>query len=136
MLLIPKKTKYKKVHKSRIRGVSNTNLNLSFGSYGLRVLSCGRISNKQIESARRAIMGKIKRIGKLWIRIYPDIPITKKALGIRMGKGKGTVESWVARVRKNKIIFELNCSSDDLARKAFNYARTKLPLKTKIVYKK
>ena len=134
MILLPKRVKYNKIQKSRVRGVSSKATKLDFGTYGLRVLEAGRISNRQIEASRKAIMGKIKRIGKLWIRVFPDIPITKKAVGIRMGRGKGSLHMWIARVRKNRIIFELNCNSKEIADRALNYAKTKLPLKTKIIY--
>ena len=132
-MLLPKRTKYRKQHKGRIHGDAKAGYTLSFGSYGLKALEPERITSRQIESARRAITRAMKRQGKLWIRIFPDVPVTAKAIGVRQGKGKGTVEYWVARVQPGRIIFELDGVSEEIARECFELAKYKLPIKTKIV---
>lgn len=132
-MLFPKKTKYNKAHKGRARGTSKNVL--SFGDYGLRVKTPGRIRSNQIESARKAIRKSIKRAGKLWIRVFPDIPVTKKPAEVRMGKGKGAVDHWVARVKKNQMLFELTGVNPKQAQLAFKLASDKLPLKTEFLIK-
>lgn len=132
-MLFPKKTKYNKAHKGRARGTSKNVL--SFGEFGLRVKLPGRIKANQIESARKAIRKSIKRTGKLWIRVFPDIPVTKKPAEVRMGKGKGSVDHWVARVKKNQMLFELTGVNPKQAKKAFKLAADKLPLKTEFLEK-
>ncbi|XZR52694.1 MAG: 50S ribosomal protein L16 [Enterobacteriaceae bacterium] len=128
-MLQPKKTKFKKMQKGRNKG-SIINKDINFGTFGLRSIEHGRITSKQIESARRSINRTIKKQGKIWICIFPDKPITKKPLEVRMGKGKGNVEFWVSLIKPGKIIYELNGVTEKLARKAFNHASNKLPVKT------
>ena len=130
-MLFPNKTKYNKAHKGRARGTSKNVL--SFGDYGLRVKSPGRLKSNQIEAARKAIRKSIKRTGKLWIRVFPNIPVTKKPAEVRMGKGKGAVDHWVARVKKNTIVFELTGVNPKQAKLAFKLASDKLPLKTEFL---
>ena len=134
-MLFPKKTKFKKVHKGRIKGISKGGNALVFGSYGLKAIEPARVTAKQIEACRRAINRYLKRSGKLWIRIFPDVPVTSKPAEVRMGKGKGSVESWVAKVKPGRILFELDGVDFDLATSAFQKAVAKLPMKTKIVKK-
>ncbi len=131
-MLQPKKTKYRKVQKGRNKGISN-DISLNFGKFGLKAITRGNISSRQIESARRVISRTIKRQGFLWIRIFPDKPITRKPLEIRMGKGKGNVEYWVAIIKPGKILYELDGVDENLARKAFKLAGDKLSVKTMFV---
>lgn len=133
-MLLPKRTKYNKQHKGRARGVSKNTL--SFGSFGLQVNKPGRLRANQIEAARKAIRKSIKRSGQLWIRVFPDIPVTKKPVEVRMGKGKGSVDHWITRVKKNHIIFELEGVELIQAKRAFKLASDKLPLPTKFLIKK
>lgn len=132
MFLQPKKSKYKKVKKGRLKKYTYKTDKLSFGTIGLKSLESGLISARQIESARQAIVRKIKRKGKLWIKIFPDLPITKKPTEVRMGKGKGAVSHWVSRIRGGTIIFELCGVSDKIAINAFRTGSAKLPVKTKV----
>lgn len=133
-MLQPKRTKFRKMHKGRNRGLaSGTNIN--FGSFGLQAIDRGRLTARQIESARRAITRCIKRQGKMWIRIFPDKPITQKPLEVRMGKGKGNVEYWVALVQPGKILYELDGVTEEESRVAFKLAAAKLPIKTTFVIK-
>ena len=132
-MLQPKKTKYRKAHKGRIRGKAKGGSTLNFGSYGLKALTPARITSRQIESARRCISRHLKRSGKVWIRIFPDVPVTKKPAEVRQGKGKGAVEFWAAKVRPGKILFEIDGVSKNLAMSAFELASAKLPIKTKFV---
>lgn len=132
-MLFPKRTKYNKAHKGRARGTSKNVI--SFGDFALMVKLPGRLKSNQIESARKAIRKSINRAGKLWIRVFPDIPVTKKPAEVRMGKGKGSVDHWVARVKKNQIIFELTGVNPKQAELAFKLASDKLPLKTKFLIK-
>ena len=132
-MLLPKKTKYRKQHKGRIHGVAQRGTTLNFGSFGLKALSPNRITSRQIEAARRAITRHIKRQGRVWIRIFPDVPVTAKPAEVRMGKGKGAVEFWAARVKPGRIMFELDGVNAELARGALERAAAKLPVKTKIV---
>ena len=129
-MLQPKRTKFRKQHKSRNTGVAVRGSSVSFGEYGLKATSRGRLTARQIESARRAITRHVKRGGKIWIRIFPDKPITKKPLEVRMGKGKGSVEYWVAQIRPGTMLYEIQGVSEELAREAFALAAAKLPLKT------
>lgn len=133
-MLQPKKTKFRKMQKNRNRGIA-TDQNINFGIFGLKAIDRGRISARQIESARRAIAKSIKRQGKIWIRIFPDKPITKKPLEVRMGKGKGNVEYWVSLVKPGKILYEIDEVSEKIAREAFKLASAKLPIKTIFVKK-
>lgn len=132
-MLQPKKTKYRKMQKGRNRGKAFTGSRVSFGEYGLKALECGRITARQIEAARRAMTRHIKRGGKVWIRIFPDRPITKKPLEVRQGKGKGNVEYWVAYIKPGTVLYEMEGIDEKLAREAFARAAAKLPLKTTFV---
>lgn len=129
-MLQPKKTKYRKQHKNRNNGIAVRGSSVSFGEYGLKSISRGRLTARQIESARRTITRHVKRGGKIWIRIFPDKPITKKPLEVRMGKGKGSVEYWVAQIRPGTMLYEIQGVTEELAREAFILAAAKLPLKT------
>ncbi|WP_343190258.1 50S ribosomal protein L16 [Buchnera aphidicola (Mollitrichosiphum nigrofasciatum)] len=133
-MLQPKRTKFRKMHKGRNRGLVVDD-NINFGSFGLRAVTRGRLTARQIESARRVITRSIKRIGKIWIRVFPDKPITQKPLEVRMGKGKGNVEYWVALVQPGKILYEMDGVSEELSRIAFKLASDKLPIKTTFVNK-
>ena len=128
-MLQPKRTKYRKQFKSRNRGVATRGNRVSFGTYGLKAATRGRITARQIESARRALSRHIKRGGKIWIRIFPDKPITKKPLEVRQGKGKGNVEYWVALVQPGRMLFEIEGVTEEIARDAFRLAGAKLPVK-------
>jgi large subunit ribosomal protein L16 len=132
-MLMPKKVKYRKQQKGRMKGKSTGGSKVSFGQYGLKALEPGRISNRQIEAARIAITRHAKRGGKLWIRIFPDRPVTKKPAETRMGKGKGSPEGWVAIVRPGRILYEVEGLSEEIAREAFRLASQKLSIKTKVV---
>jgi large subunit ribosomal protein L16 len=132
-MLSPKKTKYRKAHKGRIRGDAKGGYALNFGEYGLKALQPERVTARQIEAARRAISRYVKRTGRLWIRIFPDVPVTKKPAEVRMGSGKGSVEYWACRVKPGRIMFEIEGVSEQIAREAFDRASAKLPIKTKFV---
>lgn len=132
-MLSPKKTKYRKQHKGRIHGIAKGGYTLNFGAYGLKALTPERITSRQIEAARRAISRAMKRQGKVWIRIFPDVPVSKKPLEVRMGSGKGTPEFWVCRVKPGRILFEMDGVSPEIARYALDLAAEKLPVKTKFV---
>ncbi len=132
-MLQPKRTKFRKQHKGRNNGVAVRGSSVSFGEYGLKSTSRGRITARQIEAARRTISRHVKRTGKMWIRIFPDKPITKKPLEVRMGKGKGSVEFWVAQVKPGTMLYEIQGVSEELAREAFSLAAAKLPVKTTFV---
>ncbi len=132
-MLQPKRTKYKKMHKGRNRGLAHRGSKVSFGEYALKSTARGRITARQIEAARRAMTRHIKRGGKIWIRVFPDKPITKKPLEVRMGKGKGAVEYWVCQIRPGKVLYEMEGVPEDIAREAFELAARKLPLKTAFV---
>ena len=134
-MLSPKRLKFRKQHKGRIHGLTKGGAELSFGSYGLKALSPDRITARQIEAARRAITREMKRAGRLWIRIFPDVPVSDKPAEVRMGKGKGSVEFWVARVKPGRILFECEGIDEELARSAFALGAAKLPIKTKFVKK-
>ena len=129
-MLQPKRTKYRKQHKGRNRGLAVAGSKVSFGEYGLRATSRGRITARQIEAARRAITRHVKRGAKIWIRIFPDKPITKKPLEVRQGKGKGNVEYWVAQVQPGRMLYEMQGVDEELAREAFRLAAAKLPVRT------
>jgi large subunit ribosomal protein L16 len=132
-MLQPKRTKYRKAHKGRIHGSAKGGTALNFGAYGLKATTPGRVSARQIEAARRSITRHMKRVGKLWIRIFPDVPISSKPAEVRQGKGKGTPEWWAARVAPGRVMFELDGVSQDLAREAFRLAAAKLPVRTRFV---
>lgn len=132
-MLQPKRTKFRKQHKGRIHGASKGATQLNFGAYGLKAVEPGRVSARQIEAARRAITRHMKRVGKLWIRVFPDVPISSKPAEVRMGSGKGAPEWWAARVKPGRIMFELDGVSRDVAKEAFDLAAAKLPITTKFV---
>jgi|TARA_R110002124_G_scaffold287365_1_gene474316 large subunit ribosomal protein L16 len=132
-MLSPKKTKFRKGFKGRIHGNAKGGSTLNFGAFGLKALNPERITSRQIEAARRTMTRHLKRQGKLWIRIFPDVPVSKKPLEVRQGKGKGSVEFWAARVKPGRIMFELDGVSEEMAREAMALAASKLPIKTKFV---
>ena len=132
-MLQPKKTKYRKQQKGKLRGFATSGAEVSFGEYGLKALTRGRVTARQIEAARRAMTRHIKRGGKVWIRIFPDVPITKKPVEVRMGKGKGNVEYWVAKIQPGKVLYEMEGVSEEVAREAFRLAAAKLPILTSFV---
>ena len=134
-MLSPKRIKFRKQHKGRIHGLAKGGSELSFGSYGFKALTPERITARQIEAARRAITREMKRLGQLWIRIFPDVPVTDKPAEVRMGKGKGSVEFWVARVKPGRVLFECGGIDEDTARRALALGAAKLPIKTKFVKK-
>ena len=132
-MLQPKKTKYRKAFKGRIHGASKGGTALNFGSYGLKAVEPERITARQIEAARRAITRHMKRQGRVWIRIFPDLPVTDKPAEVRMGKGKGSVEYWAARVAPGRIMFEIDGVPEDIAREALRLGAAKLPIKTRFI---
>lgn len=132
-MLSPKKTKYRKAFKGRIHGNAKAGTTVSFGTYGLKALEPARITARQIESARRAITRHIRRVGRVWIRIFPDVPVSTKPAEVRMGSGKGSPEFWVCRVKPGKIMFELDGVLPEVAEKAFELAAAKLPIATRFV---
>ena len=132
-MLSTKRTKFRKAHKGRIHGNSKGGTSLNFGAYGLKAMAPERITARQIEAARRAITRHLRRTGRLWIRVFPDVPVSSKPAEVRMGKGKGSPEFWVARVAPGRIMFELDGVSWELAQEAFKLAAAKLPIDTKIV---
>ena len=132
-MLSPKRTKFRKAHKGRIHGNAKGGTLLNFGSYGLKAVTPERVTARQIEAARRAITRHLRRAGRVWIRVFPDVPVSTKPAEVRMGKGKGSPEYWVARVKPGRIMFEIDGVPWDLAREAFLLAAAKLPLDTRIV---
>jgi large subunit ribosomal protein L16 len=132
-MLQPKRTAYRKAHKGRIKGVAKGGFTLNFGGFGLKALEPERVTARQIEAARRAITRAMKRQGRVWIRIFPDVPVSTKPAEVRMGSGKGAPEYWVARVKPGRIMFELDGVSNDIAREALALGAAKLPIRTKIV---
>ncbi len=132
-MLQPKRTKFRKQHKGRNRGLAQSGNKVSFGEFGLKATGRGRLTARQIEAARRTITRTVKRGGKLWIRVFPDKPISKKPLEVRMGKGKGNVEYWVAQVQPGRMLYEIEGVSEELAREAFELASAKLPIGTTFV---
>ena len=132
-MLQPKRTKFRKQMKLRNRGLSHTGSSVSFGTFGLKSVERGRMTARQIEAARRAMTRHVKRQGKIWIRVFPDKPITKKPLEVRMGKGKGGVEYWVCQILPGRVLYEMEGVSEELAREAFALAAAKLPFKTTFV---
>lgn len=132
-MMSPKRTKYRKMHKGRIKGNAKGGFSLDFGQYGLKAMEPERITARQIEAARRAIARHVRRVGRLWIRVFPDVPVTRKPAEVRMGSGKGSVEFWVARIKPGRILFEMDGVPEDIARGAFERAAAKLPIKTKFV---
>jgi large subunit ribosomal protein L16 len=132
-MLQPKRTKFRKAHKGRIHGNAKGGFTLNFGSYGLKAIEPERITARQIEATRRAITRHMKRAGRVWIRIFPDLPVSKKPTEVRMGKGKGSPEFWCAKVKPGRIMFEIDGVSDEVAREALRLGAAKLPIKTKVV---
>jgi len=132
-MLQPKRTKFRKQHKGRNRGLAVRGSTVAFGEYGLKATGRGRITARQIEAARRAMTRYVKRGGKIWIRIFPDKPITKKPLEVRQGKGKGNVEYWVAQIQPGRVLYEMEGVAEDVAREAFRLAAAKLPVPTIVV---
>jgi len=132
-MLSPKKVKFRKRQKGKMRGLARRGSSLSFGEFGLQALECGMISAKQIEAARIAMTRHVKRGGKMWIRMFPDKPITKKPAEVRMGKGKGAPEGWVAVIKPGKVLYEMEGVPEELAREAFRLASHKLPIKTRFI---
>ena len=132
-MMQPKKTKYRKQHKGRIHGKAKGGTALNFGAYGLKATTPGRLSARQIEAARRAITRHMKRVGKLWIRIFPDVPVSSKPAEVRQGKGKGSPEWWAVRVKPGRVMFELDGIPREVAEQAFILASAKLPIKTRFV---
>ena len=132
-MLSPKRTKYRKAHKGRIHGLSKGGTALNFGQYGLKALEPERVTARQIESARRAITRAMKRAGRVWIRIFPDVPVSVKPQEVRMGSGKGAPEFWVCRVKPGRIMFEIDGVAADLAKEALTLGAAKLPIRTKLV---
>jgi large subunit ribosomal protein L16 len=132
-MLQPKRTKFRKAHKGRIKGVASSGNSLSFGQFGLKALEPERVTARQLEAARRALTRHMKRAGRVWIRVFPDVPVSKKPLEVRMGSGKGTPEFWVTRVKPGRIIFEIDGVPITIAREALDLAAAKLPIKTRFV---
>jgi len=132
-MLSPKRTKYRKAHKGRIHGPAKCGYDLNFGAYGLKAIQPERVTARQIEAARRAITRHLKRLGRVWIRVFPDVPVSTKPAEVRMGSGKGTPEFWVCRVHPGRIMFEIDGVSEQIAREAFALAAAKLPIRTKVV---
>ena len=132
-MLSPKKTKFRKQFKGRIHGNSKGNYSLTYGSYGLKAMEPERVTSRQIEAARKAITRYLKRAGRMWIRIFPDVPVSKKPAEVRMGKGKGSIEFWACRVKPGRILFEVDGVSEQIAKEALYKASAKLPIKTKFI---
>ncbi len=132
-MLQPKRTKFRKQHKGRNRGLAQSGNKVSFGEFGLKAVERGRLTARQIEAARRAMTRHVKRGGKIWIRVFPDKPITEKPLEVRQGKGKGNVEYWVAQIQPGRMLYEMQGVSEEIAREAFKLASAKLPVKTTFV---
>src|SRR5882672_7783208 len=132
-MLQPTRTKFRKAHKGRIRGLATSGATLAFGQYGLKAVEPERITARQIEAARRALTRHMKRSGRVWIRVFPDVPVSKKPIEVRMGKGKGAPEFWVARVAPGRIMFEIDGVPEPIAREAFALAAAKLPIKTRFI---
>ena len=132
-MLQPMRTKFRKAHKGRIKGIATSGVDLAFGHFGLKALEPERVTARQIEAARRAITRHLKRLGRVWIRVFPDVPVSTKPAEVRMGSGKGTPEFWAARVHPGRIMFEIDGVPEQTAREAFALAAAKLPIKTKVV---
>ncbi|MEM1395884.1 MAG: 50S ribosomal protein L16 [Pseudomonadota bacterium] len=132
-MLQPKRTKFRKMHKGRIKGVAKGGTELNFGSFGLKAMEPERITSRQIEATRRAITRAMKRAGRVWIRIYPDVPVSAKPTEVRMGKGKGSVDRWVAKVKPGRVMFEIDGVNEATAREALALGAAKLPIKTRII---
>ena len=132
-MMQPKKTKFRKAHKGRIRGVASSGATLSFGQYGLKALEPDRVTARQIEAARRALTRHMKRAGRVWIRVFPDVPVSKKPAEVRMGSGKGTPEYWVVRIKPGRVMFEIDGVTEQTAKESRALAAAKLPIKTRFI---
>jgi large subunit ribosomal protein L16 len=132
-MLQPSRTKFRKAHKGRIHGLATSGIDLAFGQFGLKAMEPERLTARQIEAARRALTRHMKRAGQVWIRVYPDVPVSKKPLEVRMGSGKGAVELWVARIKPGRILFEVDGIPIELAKEALGLAAAKLPIKTRFI---
>ena len=132
-MMQPKKTKFRKAHKGRIHGTATSGATLAFGQYGLKAMEPDRVTARQIEAARRALTRHMKRAGRVWIRVFPDVPVSKKPAEVRMGSGKGTPEYWVARIKPGRVMFEIDGVTDAVARESLRLGAAKLPLKTRVV---
>ena len=132
-MMQPKKTKYRKAHKGRVSGAAKGGYSISYGEFGLKAMTPERITARQIEAARRAISRHVKRVGRMWIRIFPDVPVSRKPAEVRMGSGKGAPEYWICRVKPGRIMFEIDGVQKSLAEEAFTLASAKLPIKTRLV---
>ncbi|MEL6641399.1 MAG: 50S ribosomal protein L16 [Pseudomonadota bacterium] len=132
-MLQPKRTKHRKLHKGRIKGLAKGGSDLNFGTYGLKALEPERVTARQIEAARRAMTRHMKRQGRVWIRIFPDVPVTSKPIEVRMGKGKGSIDFWACKVKPGRVMFEIDGVAEPIAREALRLAAMKLPIKTRTV---
>src|SRR6056297_1867665 len=132
-MLQPKRTKFRKQHKGRIKGLAKGGSDLNFGTYGLKALQPERVTARQIEAARRAMTRHMKRQGRVWIRIFPDLPVTAKPIEVRMGKGKGSVDFWACKVKPGRVMFEIDGVDEDVAREALRLAAMKLPIKSRVI---
>jgi len=132
-MLQPKRTKYRKAHKGRVHGNAKGGFTLNFGAFGLKALEPTRMTARQIEAARRTITRHLKRVGRVWIRVFPDVPVSKKPAEVRMGSGKGTPEFWICRIKPGRILFEIDGVNRAIAQEAFELASAKLPIKTKVI---
>ena len=132
-MMQPKKTKFRKAHKGRIHGVASSGATLSFGQYGLKAMEPDRVTARQIEAARRALTRHMKRAGRVWIRVFPDVPVTSKPTEVRMGKGKGAVDFWACRVKPGRVMFEIDGVSEETAREALRLGAAKLSVKTRFI---
>ena len=132
-MLSPKRTKYRKAHKGRIHGLAKGGTELNFGAFGMKALEPGRVTAREIEAARRAITRHLKRVGRVWIRVFPDVPVTTKPAEVRMGKGKGSVEYWVAKIKPGRVMFEIDGVPEDLASEAIRLGAAKLSVGTKFI---
>ena len=132
-MLQPSRTKFRKAHKGRIHGLATSGIDLAFGQFGLKAMEPDRVTARQIEAARRALTRHMKRAGQVWIRVYPDVPVSKKPLEVRMGSGKGSVELWVTRIKPGRILFEVDGIPVELAKEALRLAAAKLPVKTRFI---
>ena len=132
-MLSPKRTKYRKAHKGRVKGKATSATALAFGAYGLKAVEPGRLTARQIEAARRAITRHMKRVGRVWLRVFPDVPVSKKPAEVRMGSGKGTPEYWMMRIRPGRIMFEIDGVPRNVAEEAFALGASKLPMRTRFV---
>src|ERR1700740_1867395 len=132
-MLQPMRTKFRKAHKGRVKGIATSAIDLAFGQFGLKALEPDRVTARQIEAARRALTRHMKRSGRVWIRVFPDVPVSKKPLEVRMGSGKGTPEFWVARVKPGRVMFEIDGVPVQIAKEALSLAAAKLPIKTRFI---